>query len=156
MTETEEKSMDELFEEEVKPVIENLNEDPFRSINIAEETGYASTFCGRILSQASKNESYKIEKIDSNPGKYTVEGNSLDHGISFYKKEEQMRDSVLEYLEEEGEIDQSDISKIVSEEMENASTVSRASKIGKISDYLKSEETVTYEGDRIVFVKEEE
>jgi len=156
MTETEGKSMDQLYEEEVKPVIENLDQDPFRSINIAEETGYASTFCGRILSQASKNESYEIEKIDTQPGKYTVEENRLDHGINFYEEEEQMRDSVLEYLEEEGKIDQSDISKIVSEELENASTVSRATKIGKISDYLKSEETVIYDGDRIVFVKEEE
>ncbi|PSG98784.1 MAG: hypothetical protein BRC29_01495 [Nanohaloarchaea archaeon SW_7_43_1] len=155
MKETEEKSMDRLYEEEIKPVIENLDKDPFRSTHVAEATGHPSTFCGRILTQASEEDSYEIEKIDVHPGKYSVEGNTLDHGINFYREEEQMRDSVLEYLEEEGEIDQTEISKIVSEELENASTVSRASKVGKLTDYLKSEETVTYDGDRIVFVKED-
>lgn len=160
MSTTESKSEKEIYEQELHPLLGGL-EDPFRSLDLEEKVEYSSNFIGRVLSEASKSEEYEIERHRvNNTSYYTLEGREPERAVKISHEDEELIDEIVKPLEEgeTEEITENELERLVSEELDcrGATLGKKASKAGKIKDYLKLERVeVSYYPEESVFKLEE-
>ncbi|MFT4892737.1 MAG: hypothetical protein ACI8Z7_000521 [Candidatus Nanohaloarchaea archaeon] len=150
------RSRAEIYEEDFQPVLEDLEEDPFRSLDLEDMVNYESSFIGRVLSYASKADEYDVERIRTGPSFYTLEESEEDDITQPAPREDkELFDVVLERLEESDYITDSDLEQIISKNLDSNSTTVKISKVGEIRSYLKEREKINYDPTESVFKLED-
>jgi hypothetical protein len=152
------RSIEEIYEEDVRPLLDQIDEGTFRSLDLEPHLGYESNFIGRVLSRASKNDKYELERIRRNPGVYALEQTEdRDPQADLSPEEGELLDKVMGYLKEVSD------NQVTERELENtllddlgSIDASNMSKIGSVKDYLKSEkDEVNYHPEESVFKLED-
>lgn len=152
------KSKQEIYEEEIKPALEDLDRDPFRSLDLEDQLDYSSSFIGRVLSHASKSEEYDIDRIRyDHTSFYTVEERDVeDIKYPVPPEDREILETVLDELENgadpDNQMTESELHQTVSQELSsNTSLNVKVSKTGEIKDYLREIEGVEYDPEESAF-----
>lgn len=141
----------EIYEEDLLPLIEDLDRDPFRSNDLSEISGYSAQVIGRTLSSASRKEQYEIEIIDRFPYVFTTEGNT--EYIEENSAEEELDepnnspelDEVYELLEEEEELEEEEVRSKINEVITMDSLGAKMERNGQIFQEFKDYRDVEYD-----------
>jgi len=149
------KAWDVKYEEELRPAIESFDQDPFTSTQLAVETSHSPQSIAHALSNAADEPEYEIEIVDTHPYVFSMEGNEapVDRENESDSDEETNLEESWEYpvleeaykfLEENEEVSETEIRKLLSDEIEADSMESQMSKNGKVFQDLKDYRDVEY------------
>ena len=138
------------YEEKIRPAIEDFNQDPFTSAQLAAETEHTPQSIGHVLGKAAEKPGYDVEIVGRHPYVFSTEGNEMSEDEENLQKEKEQSqespilDKAYGFLEENGDSSESEIRSLLNDEIDADSMEAQARRNGELFQSLKEYRDVEY------------
>lgn len=136
------------FYERISELARHVEQDPFTSQDVEEETDERHNIIGKALSDASESDEYEIEKfgIEYGPNAYSFEGRIDEEQHLRHVDDLYLSNKVVEKFEDEEEIEAQRLETFLSQRLERMGTskVGQLERTGYIVDHLEERGDLEY------------